>query len=419
MHLSSSLSDAVGVKDVTDAVTEQIMPVLNAQALALVVADNGRLRVLGTGGFRRAAQRHFDGLSLSSNVPSIRVLATGVPEFFPDSGELLRAHPQGASVYAQQASFAYLPLIAAGRPIGCCVLGYSETHAFPADERAALTALAAMIAQALERASLYDTKNQVAYGLQAALLPRLLPAVPGLDSAARYLPASQGMDIGGDFYDLVRLDETTAAAVIGDVQGHNVNAAALMGQVRTAVHTHADSGAGPGEVLARANRLLVDLQSQLFASCLYVQLDLRNGKALLASAGHPPPLLRHPDHRAEVLDPPPDCSSASNPTPTTRPPRSRCPPAPSWRCTPTAWSKDPASTSASPSPTSPANWPPRRPRPWTRSPTPSSTTSSRRAASATTWPSCCSARPPPRPAGPPADPDAGGAAPSSRRPPHP
>ncbi|WP_327290494.1 GAF domain-containing SpoIIE family protein phosphatase [Streptomyces sp. NBC_01198] len=305
MHLSSSLSDAVGVKDVTDAVTEQIMPVLNAQALALVVADNGRLRVLGTGGFRRAAQRHFDGLSLSSNVPSIRVLATGVPEFFPDSGELLRAHPQGASVYAQQASFAYLPLIAAGRPIGCCVLGYSETHAFPADERAALTALAAMIAQALERASLYDTKNQVAYGLQAALLPRLLPAVPGLDSAARYLPASQGMDIGGDFYDLVRLDETTAAAVIGDVQGHNVNAAALMGQVRTAVHTHADSGAGPGEVLARANRLLVDLQSQLFASCLYVQLDLRNGKALLASAGHPPPLLRHPDHRAEVLDPPP------------------------------------------------------------------------------------------------------------------
>ncbi|MFC4030758.1 SpoIIE family protein phosphatase [Streptomyces polygonati] len=304
MHLSSSLSEAVGVKDVTAAVTEQIMPVINAQGLALVVEDRGRLRVLGVGGFPQEARNHFDGLPMSTDAPSIRALVTGTPEFFADSGELRQAFPRLA-VYARYASFAYLPLIAAGRPIGCCVLGYGEPHPFPADERTALTTLAGMIAQALERASLYDTKNQVAHGLQAALLPRVLAEIPGLDTAARYLPASQGMDIGGDFYDLIRLDDASAAAVIGDVQGHNVNAAALMGQVRTAVHTHANSGAGPGEVLARTNRLLMDLRSHLFASCLYVQLDLRNGRALMATAGHPPPLLRRAGHRAEVLDVPP------------------------------------------------------------------------------------------------------------------
>jgi PAS domain-containing protein len=305
MHLSASLSEAVGVKEVTDAVTEQIMPVINAQGLALVVADGSRLRVLATTGFPSEALNDFDGLPLSTDAPSIRVLETGTALFFADTQEVQRAFPRMAAFYAQRASFAYLPLIAGGRTVGCCVLGYEEPQAFPLDERTALTSLAAMIAQALERATLYDTKNQVARGLQAALLPGVLTRIPGLDTAARYLPASRGMDIGGDFYDVLRLDGTTAAAVIGDVQGHNVNAAALMGQVRIAVHAYATSGARPGEVLARTNRLLMDLRSDLFASCVYVQLDLRSGRTLLATAGHPPPLLRLADHRTEVLDVPP------------------------------------------------------------------------------------------------------------------
>ncbi|WP_405579555.1 SpoIIE family protein phosphatase [Streptomyces sp. NBC_01190] len=305
MHLSAALSDAVGVKDVTDAVTEQIMPVISAQGVALVIEQAGRLQVLGAGGFPRQVWNHFNGLPLSADAPSVRVLATGTAEFFPDTEELARTYPDRAIFYARGGALAYLPMIVAGRPIGCCVVGYQERRAFPPDERTALTALGGMIGQALERATLYDTTNQVARGLQAALLPHVMTEIPGLDSAACYLPASQGMDIGGDFYDLIRLDETTAAAVIGDVQGHNVNAAALMGQVRTAIHTHASSGAPPGEVLARANRLLIDLHSPLFASCLYVQLDLRGGRALLATAGHPPPVLRHPDRRTEVLSVPP------------------------------------------------------------------------------------------------------------------
>jgi serine phosphatase RsbU (regulator of sigma subunit) len=187
--------------------------------------------------------------------------------------------------------------------VGCWILSYDRPRTFAPDERATLTALAGLIAQALERARLYDTTHQLAHGLQTGLLPATLPAVPGLEVAARYLPAAHGMDVGGDFYDLIHCDDTTVAAAIGDVQGHNVTAAALMGQVRTAVH--ATAGAPPDEVLARTNRLLTDLDPGLFTSCLYAHLDLAHHRAHLATAGHPPPLLCHPGGRTEIVQVPP------------------------------------------------------------------------------------------------------------------
>ncbi|MGW6145761.1 GAF domain-containing SpoIIE family protein phosphatase, partial [Streptomyces sp. NPDC055140] len=231
-------------------------------------------------------------------------LTTGIPSFFASREELEQADP-GLPGQCTKAAFAFLPLIASGRPVGCCMISYDQPHPFPPDERAALTSVAGLIAQALDRARLYDAKHQIASGLQAALLPHALPRIPGLEVAARYLPATLGLDIGGDFYDLIRLDDHTAAAVIGDVQGHDVTAAALMGQVRTAVHAHAAVGASPSEVLARTNRLLTDLDPGLFTSCLYAQLDLAHHRARLATAGHPPALVRRPDGRAEVLHVPP------------------------------------------------------------------------------------------------------------------
>lgn len=197
------------------------------------------------------------------------------------------------------AAWAFLPLIASGRPVGSLVLAYDRPHPFTPEERAVLTATAGLIAQALDRARLYDANQALSHSLQASLLPHALPRVPGLDVATRYLPTAHGMDVGGDFYDLIHLDTDLVAATIGDVQGHNVNAAALMGQVRTAVH--ATAGASPGQVLARTNRLLTDLDPGLFTSCLYVQLDLARHRVCLATAGHPPPLLRHPDLHTEIL----------------------------------------------------------------------------------------------------------------------
>ncbi|MGW7283568.1 SpoIIE family protein phosphatase [Streptomyces sp. NPDC054844] len=304
MHLASTLTEAVGVQDVVEQTADQLLPALGAQAMVLMTAEGGRLKILGHRGYRAELMDRFDAVPLSSDIPGANVLARGVPDFFASFAELRHAYP--TTVHEDgMAAWAVLPLIASGRPIGSLLLAYERPHVFPPGERAALTSLAGLVGQALDRARLYDAKHHLAHRLQSALLPHTLPPVPGLRVAARYLPAARGLGIGGDFYDLIRLDAHTASATIGDVQGHNVDAAALMGQVRTAVHAHATVGATPDDVLARTNRLLTDLDPGLFTSCVYVHLDLATHRVCLSSAGHPPPLVRHADGRVELLQVPP------------------------------------------------------------------------------------------------------------------
>ncbi|MFI1002876.1 SpoIIE family protein phosphatase [Streptomyces galbus] len=300
-HLAAALTEVVSVQDVIDLVADQIMPAFDAQGLVLSSADAGRLRIMGHRGYSRFSVERLDGLPLDTSfTPAGRALASGIPAFFHDAEEMRRIYPDAPQVSGKQA-WAFLPLIISGRPVGICVLSYDRPHDFPAEERAVMTSLAGLVAQALDRARLYDTKHALAHGLQEALLPRALPRFSGLRVAARYLPATRGMDIGGDFYDLIRLADGAAAAVIGDVQGHNVAAAALMGQVRTAVHAHAAAGTTPDQVLFRTNRLLTDLGSDLFTSCLYAHVDVGRGRLGLAGAGHPPPVLRLPDGTARPV----------------------------------------------------------------------------------------------------------------------
>ncbi|MFE9723965.1 SpoIIE family protein phosphatase [Streptomyces sp. NPDC005794] len=302
MHLAATLTEAVGTQDVIELAGDQVMPAFRIQSLIIMTSTEGRLRVEGCRGSHPTLMDRFDGAPLTSPTPAAHVLMTGIPDFYPTFTELQRAYPS-AGLRQAVAACAFLPLIVSGRPIGSLVLAYDRPHPFEPEERALLTSIAGLLAQALDRARLYDVKDQLAHSLQAHLLPHTLPRFTSLDVAARYLPATRGMGIGGDFYDLIRLDDTTAAATIGDVQGHNVNAAALMGQVRTAVH--ASAGAPPDEVLSRTNRLLTDLDPGLFTSCLYIHLDLARHSACLATAGHPAPLLRHPDGQTEVLGLPP------------------------------------------------------------------------------------------------------------------
>ncbi|MFG2297974.1 SpoIIE family protein phosphatase [Streptomyces sp. NPDC048603] len=304
-HLAAALTETVAVRDVIELVADQILPAFGADGLLLSTADAGRLKITGHHGYDPETVDSLDGLPLDTDLtPAGMVLATGVPAFYASPREMAREFPQALRISGKQA-WAFLPLAISGRPVGCCILSYDHPRVFSADERAVLTSLAGLIAQALDRARLYDATHDIAHGLQQALLPRGLPRLPGLRAAARYLPAGHGMDIGGDFYDLIRLDATTAAAVIGDVQGHNVAAAALMGQVRTAIH--ATAGAPPDQVLARTNRVLADLGTDLLVSCLYVHLDLARHRARMATAGHPPPLLHRPGLPPGVveLDPAP------------------------------------------------------------------------------------------------------------------
>ncbi|MFJ3927401.1 SpoIIE family protein phosphatase [Streptomyces sp. NPDC090022] len=196
---------------------------------------------------------------------------------------------------------AVLPLPAEGRMVGVCLVGWDAEHRFGPEERSLLTATAGLVGQALVRAHGLDAAHELATMLQRSLLPRKLPELPGGIAVARYLPATAGLEVGGDWYDVIPLGGGHVAFVIGDVQGHSTGAATIMGQIRTAVRAYAVERHPADVVVARANRLLVGMETDLFATCAYVDLDMEEGIAKVVRAGHLPPILRHPDGVTEEM----------------------------------------------------------------------------------------------------------------------
>ena len=133
--------------------------------------------------------------------------------------------------------------------------------------------------------------HEVAETLQRSLLPESLPAIDGVELEARYLPASRGAAIGGDWYDAIELDDGRVAVVVGDVVGHGLRAAAVMGQLRNAFRAYALVETSPAKTLIRLNRLLAKDGRDLMATALCVAIDRDSGEVSFSSAGHPPPLV--------------------------------------------------------------------------------------------------------------------------------
>lgn len=299
--LAIALTEAVTARQVSAVVTEELLPAFGGRQLAIYLLDQRHLHLAWETGFPQGFLNRFDGVALDVRLPGVETLTTGRPLFFESMQRLAAAYP-GIPMDADVGARAFLPLIASGRPVGSCILGFDSPRGFSPEERTVLTALAGLIAQALARARRYDSEAALAHGLQAALLPHRLPVREHVETVGRYLPGSAGMDVGGDWYDVVEAGSGRLALVIGDVQGHGVAAAATMGQLRSAVRAFALAGSTPDQVVRGTNRLLIDLDPGQFASCCYVVLDPASGSALAVRAGHPQPLLRHPDGRTEVLD---------------------------------------------------------------------------------------------------------------------
>ncbi|WP_326629923.1 SpoIIE family protein phosphatase [Nonomuraea fuscirosea] len=298
--MASTLARALDVREVVDLVADHVTPVYGVHAMALLVAERGRMHIVGSHGYPRETLDRFDGLPLTSPTPAEQVMRTGRPAFFSSREELRRAYPDLVPS-SGAAAWAFLPLTVSERRIGTCMFAFTHPHRFTPEERLTLHALTGLIAQALDQALLYEIKDRLAHSLQSALLPAELPQVASLQTAARYVPATRGVGIGGDFYDLITAEDGVIAAVIGDVQGHNMTAAALMGQVRTAIRACTVTGASPGQVLRHTNRLLAELGTDLFTSCLLVHIDLRLRTFCAATAGHPPPLLGLPGRHTDVI----------------------------------------------------------------------------------------------------------------------
>lgn len=299
--LAIALSEAMTARQVSAVVTEELLPAFGGRQLAIYLLSERHLYLAWETGFPTGFLEPFDGVRLDARMPGVETLTTGRPLFFESMQQLGAAYP-GLPLDAASGARAFLPLIASGRPVGSCILGFDRPRGFTLEERTVLTALAGLIAQALERAQRYDSEAALARGLQDALLPHRLPVHEGVDTVGRYLPGTEGMDVGGDWYDVIETGHGQLALVIGDVQGHGVAAAATMGQLRSAVRAFALGGHRPEDVVQGTNKLLIDLDPGQFASCCYVVLDAETGEAQAARAGHPQPLLRRADGTTETVE---------------------------------------------------------------------------------------------------------------------
>jgi serine phosphatase RsbU (regulator of sigma subunit) len=165
-----------------------------------------------------------------------------------------------------------------------------------------LARLGTLTAQARAQAEMQRSRVELAIALQRGMLPRDLPVARRLHLAVRYAPACQGLNVGGDWYDAFTLLDGRIGLSIGDVQGHNIEAAAFMGQVRAALRALASVTSEPGEVLARTNDLLLSLGSDLFATCTFLRLDPAAGVLESARAGHLPSVWATADGRSGITE---------------------------------------------------------------------------------------------------------------------
>ncbi|MGW1030174.1 SpoIIE family protein phosphatase [Streptomyces sp. NPDC002577] len=297
-QLNSALAEAVSVQDVVTAVADRVLPPFRANGLVVQLVEGGFLRVVGGTGYDKEFLHGVpDDLSLTEPAPNNDAFLAGTPQYVSSREEMRRRYPRHAEAAFEGAkhAWAFLPLIVSGQPIGCCVISFPQPRQFGEEERALLTTLSGLVAQALERARLYDAEHVRAQELQRGLLPQELPSVPAVTVAARYLPATEGLDVGGDWYDVIPLSADRVCLVIGDVMGHGLSEAATMGRLRTAVHTLAGLELPPDEVLSHLNDVVSDLGVDFYATCLYAVYDPVAHVCTFGCAGHPPPALVHPD----------------------------------------------------------------------------------------------------------------------------
>ncbi|WP_100499749.1 SpoIIE family protein phosphatase [Geodermatophilus chilensis] len=194
-----------------------------------------------------------------------------------------------------------LPLTVAGRVVGVLSVAWSEVQRFSATDRAMLLAVAEQCAQALDRARLYRAERGIAETLQLSLLPAQLPALERLALAAHYLPGAEGSQAGGDWYDVVELADHRIAIAVGDVVGQGPAAAAVMGQLRSALSAALLQGCRPAEALELLDRFAARLPGALASTAACLVVDGAAGTVCWARAGHPPALLVTSDG-ARLLD---------------------------------------------------------------------------------------------------------------------
>ncbi|WEH34666.1 SpoIIE family protein phosphatase [Streptomyces sp. AM 4-1-1] len=312
LNAGRALAEARSTEEVLRVAASLSMPGFSPEGLAVFGIAGGRLTVIGHHGHPPEDEEPFAGLPMDTDYPACEVVRTGQAIYLPSPEEYENRYPDTwplARPFGRR-SWAFLPLIESGHTMGAWMAGFRNPVAFSPDERAVLTTVAQMLAQALSRAGTAETERALSLGLQRSMMPSLGPDIPGMSIAARYVPTGGGLQVGGDWYDMIALPNGRFAVVIGDVQGHDVRAAGLMGQLRIALRAYASEGHSPDVVLSRASRFLAGLTDTYgddaeadgprFATCLYAETDPDTGVLDIARAGHPDPVVMNADGSAVI-----------------------------------------------------------------------------------------------------------------------
>ncbi|MFE9676202.1 SpoIIE family protein phosphatase [Streptomyces sp. NPDC006259] len=244
------------------------------------------------------------GGALAEVLRGVRPVFADTPAAIAALPELLGAESRLDIPGGQRAILA--PLRGRRRVIGAAVfIRRPERIPFETDDLLVAAQLATHSALGIDKAVLYDREAYIADELQRTMLPETLPRPTGVRLASRYLPAAETARVGGDWYDAIPLPGSRVALVVGDVMGHSMTSAAIMGQLRTTAQTLAGLDLPPQEVLHHLDEQAQRLGTDRMATCLYAVYDPVAHRITIANAGHPPPILLHLGGRAEVLRVPP------------------------------------------------------------------------------------------------------------------
>ncbi len=295
---------------VTDAAlaylpADKLLPELLERITAILHVDTAAILLLEPNGEMlraRAAKGIEEEVEQSVRIPvgggfAGRIAATRMPLAIDDVDHADILNP----ILRQKGirSLLGVPLLVSGRVLGVLHVGSLTPRIFDDDDRELLQLAGDRAAIAIEHAELFE-QRRIAETLQRRLLPQELPAIAGLELAARYLPAA-GSSLGGDWYDVFELPGGRVVLAVGDVVGHGITAAAIMAQLRTALRAYAIEEHEPGSVVEHVNRMMMELGPAAMTTLAYTVLDPAEEQLELILAGHPPPLLVRGDGNPEYL----------------------------------------------------------------------------------------------------------------------
>ncbi|MQA93671.1 MAG: SpoIIE family protein phosphatase [Streptosporangiales bacterium] len=306
---TSMLAEALTVEQVVQVITEVGRSSVGVDRSAVALLDRERLRLHLVDDDGVPDESAMDRGELALDEESVMTAAVrNRKPFIAENPESLRTQLEDSPEVdaflerTDERAWVGLPLLAAGAPLGALRFAFTRPREISEEEKVFLEALGGQCALAVERATLFEREHKTAEALQISLLPDTLPEVEGMALASKYSPGARNVQVGGDWYDAFPLPDGQLAAVLGDVMGKGVKAAAGMSRVRNALRALAYSDPRPAAVLAGLDRVFSNTErDEQVTTLTYLVVDPASGDGFMVNAGHPPPILLAQDAPPRLL----------------------------------------------------------------------------------------------------------------------